>query len=372
MGTKVPRALSTGLALLLAGVFLSAEAPAESIDRGQIRELAFQVDAGRLLDDIRWLAHDDRNGRLATTNDEDEVVAWIAERFGALGLLPFAAADLASYVHPFPIHTSFYPWDQDTGGSCTARGAIALSGTGSNVVAVLPGELYPTEFVIVGAHHDHLGPCGESIRNGADDNASGVAAMLEIAQILTDTETRPDKSVLFVAFGAEEIGQLGSKAITRLLVSNDLDRSCIVINMDMLGACAGAPFFVTLFGDDLNPATDLAMVVTEASHSLGHAVVSAGSRLQWSDHVSLAAYRIPAITITASAVIAPDAASDHDPSVRRSDDSGSPPVSLESMLRYHPGYHRPTDVVEALDVNMVVEMTRIALTAVLELATIRR
>ncbi len=312
--------------------------------------VADQVDTARLSNDIRWLADDDRNGRLATTEAEDDVVDWIVGRFAALELAPFAAAGLESLVHGFPIRTSFYPWNQTTGASCTSAGAVLLSGTGENIIAVLPGEVHPNEFVIVSAHHDHIGPCGTSIRNGADDNASGVAAMLEIARILSKQSPRPKKSVVFVAFAAEEIGRLGSKAFTRLLIAHTLDRSCVMLNLDMLGVAIGAPVFVTLFGDDPSNTSNLVSAIAQAARFQDIDVVSGGSVIDWSDHVSLTDYRIPAITMTASAVIAPDNGEEDD-------------FSIDFMLRHHPNYHRSTDIPEALDVSAVATMTRVAVSA---------
>ena len=242
--------------------------------------VAEQVDGSRLSDDIRWLTDDARNGRLASTEAEDEVVDWVVRRFTALGLGPFAAAGLESLVQAFPIRTSFYPWNRATGASCTSDGAVLLSGQGENIIALLPGEVHPDEFVIVGAHHDHIGPCGTSIRYGADDNASGVAAMLEIARILSRQSPRPRRSVVFAAFGAEEIGRLGSKAFTGLLIAHDLDRSCALLNLDMLGVALGAPTFVTLFGDDLSSTSSLVSAIRQSARLQAIDVVSAGSVIE--------------------------------------------------------------------------------------------
>jgi len=118
--------------------------------------------------------------------------------------------------------------------------------TTQNVVALLPGsdaEL-KDEFLVVGAHYDHLGwggkgsgsrrPDTTAVHNGADDNASGVAAVLEIAEKLAHSPEPPKRSILFMAFGAEEMGLLGSKFFT----SNPLvDKSQIkqMFNLDMVG-----------------------------------------------------------------------------------------------------------------------------------------
>lgn len=113
-----------------------------------------------------------------------------------------------------------------------------------NVLAMLPGTdaLVGHEVVVVGAHYDHLGfggpgsnslaPDVRAVHNGADDNASGVAALLEIARQLAANP--PKRSVLFVSFGAEELGLLGSS----YLVQNfPLPKDWVVamVNLDMVG-----------------------------------------------------------------------------------------------------------------------------------------
>ena len=91
--------------------------------------------------------------------------------------------------------------------------------TTANVLAVLPGSdaLLSSEYVLFMAHHDHIGIAmdrdarGDSIYNGAIDNASGIAALLAVAQAITESGVRPKRSILFAAVGAEEQGLLGSK-----------------------------------------------------------------------------------------------------------------------------------------------------------------
>jgi Zn-dependent M28 family amino/carboxypeptidase len=124
-----------------------------------------------------------------------------------------------------------------------------------NVAALLPGSdpALAGEVVIVGAHHDHLGWGGEGslapdareIHNGADDNASGTAALLEIARRLMEGP-RPARSVLFLAFGGEERGLLGSSHY----VENPLlplERTVAMLDLDMVGRLGtGRP--LTVFG----------------------------------------------------------------------------------------------------------------------------
>ncbi len=114
---------------------------------------------------------------------------------------------------------------------------------GRNVAALLPGvdPDHARELVIVGAHYDHLGwggdgsldPDEREIHNGADDNASGTAALLEIAEDLA-AGPRPGRSVLFVAFSGEERGLLGSSHFVAH-PTVPLGRAVAMVNLDMVG-----------------------------------------------------------------------------------------------------------------------------------------
>lgn len=110
-----------------------------------------------------------------------------------------------------------------------------------NVVGIIRGSEIPDEYVVVGAHYDHVGverggKKADSIYNGADDNASGVAGLLMTASALAAAEHKPKRSVLFIAFSGEERGLFGSEAyVVRPLLP--LDKCVAMINMDMIGRC---------------------------------------------------------------------------------------------------------------------------------------
>ncbi len=118
--------------------------------------------------------------------------------------------------------------------------------TTQNVIALLPGSdsMLKDEYIVIGAHYDHLGwggkgsgsrrPDTTAIHNGADDNASGVAAVLEIAERLALGKKAPKRSILFMAFGAEEMGLLGSKFFTKnpLVEKSQIKQ---MFNLDMVG-----------------------------------------------------------------------------------------------------------------------------------------
>ncbi|WP_320112507.1 M28 family peptidase [Draconibacterium orientale] len=117
--------------------------------------------------------------------------------------------------------------------------------TTRNVVAMLPGndETLREEYVVVGAHFDHLGMGGPgsgsraidtvAVHNGADDNASGVSAVIQLAEKLAGEKSNK-RSVIFVAFGAEEMGLLGSKAFT-MKPPVETEKMVAMVNFDMIG-----------------------------------------------------------------------------------------------------------------------------------------
>ena len=124
-----------------------------------------------------------------------------------------------------------------------------------NVVALLSGAdpEHRDEIVIVGAHYDHLGmggqgslaPDARAVHNGADDNASGTAGILEIARALSESPIRPDRGVLFIAFTGEEKGLWGSAHFVAY-PTMDIGQAVAMLNFDMIGRMTGDA--LTVFG----------------------------------------------------------------------------------------------------------------------------
>ena len=122
---------------------------------------------------------------------------------------------------------------------------VQVNGNSSNVVGLLKGSdaRLAAEYVVIGAHYDHLGLGGSEslaerpegdIHHGADDNASGTSALIELARLLAKDRARVKRSIFFVAFGAEEEGLLGSAAYTKN-PAVPLASTVAMINMDMVG-----------------------------------------------------------------------------------------------------------------------------------------
>lgn len=110
-------------------------------------------------------------------------------------------------------------------------------GPSQNVLAFIEGSEFPNEVVIISAHYDHLGMKGDEVYNGADDNASGSSAVMELAQSFQMAKKQgngPKRSILFIHFTGEEIGLFGSKYYTENPVFS-LDSTIVDLNIDMVG-----------------------------------------------------------------------------------------------------------------------------------------
>lgn len=145
------------------------------------------------------------------------------------------------------LNESKKPVSFNTGIKAVAQSEIIREMTGTrNVVMMLPGEdeVLRNEFIILGAHFDHLGMGGKgsssmagdtvAVHHGADDNASGVGMMLELAEKFASTKGSHKRSIIFIAFSGEELGLLGSRYFAEN-PSVDLSKVNAMINLDMVG-----------------------------------------------------------------------------------------------------------------------------------------
>ena len=167
-----------------------------------------------------------------------------------------------------------------------------------NVVAVIQGTKRPEENIIYSAHWDHLGigePVkGDSIYNGAVDNATGVAALLELAAAFQKLPVKPERSIVFVSFTAEEQGLLGSEYYAKHPVY-PVNKTVADINMDMMGL-AGKTKDVIIFGYGQSDLEDYAAV---SARKQGRVIVkdpvpSTGLYYR-SDHFNFAKVGIPSL-----------------------------------------------------------------------------
>jgi len=167
-----------------------------------------------------------------------------------------------------------------------------------NVVALLPGAERPDEYVVYAAHWDHLGmdPArdGDRIFNGAVDNATGTAALVELARLFGSAPTRPARSVVFIAVTAEESGLLGSRWYAENPVF-PLSRTVAAINVDAM-AVSGRSRDVVVVG---RGASELEDLLETAVRSQGRYLTDEDSpekgSFYRSDHFSFAKRGVPAL-----------------------------------------------------------------------------
>ena len=166
------------------------------------------ADTAALMKTVRILAADSMEGRRAGTPGGARARRYLLERLAALGVAPLAGG----YEQAFPLTRD--------------------SGRGVNLLGTIPGGGPGEAFIVLSAHYDHVGIRRGEIYNGADDNASGVAALLAIAESLTKTPL--GHPVLIALFDAEEGGLSGARAF----VANPpvaRERIAMNLNLDMVG-----------------------------------------------------------------------------------------------------------------------------------------
>lgn len=161
----------------------------------------------QLLADVAALADDALLGRASGTTGGALAARYIEDRFRAIGVEP-ALAD--GYRQPFRLPTG---------------------GEGVNLIGTIPGTVFPQQAILVTAHYDGLGVRGGEVYNGADDNASGVAALLLLAERLR--ERSPEHTILVAALDAEEIGLIGAQALASE-PPVPLGAILVTVNLDMV------------------------------------------------------------------------------------------------------------------------------------------
>ena len=184
-------------------------------------------------DDVAFLASDNLAGRETGTKGALDAANYIKDRFKDLNLQPKGNA--GTFYQTF----TFAPKNDPHGEVNFVDGKNDSLITGTNVIGFLNNNAAYT--VVIGAHYDHLGMGGEgslyregeAVHNGADDNASGVAIMLQLAEELRD-EKYENNNYLFIAFSGEEMGLLGSNFFTKN-PTVALPTLNYMINMDMVG-----------------------------------------------------------------------------------------------------------------------------------------
>lgn len=185
---------------------------------------------------IGFLASDELRGRKAGTNDAQVAAQYIISLLRQWGIKPLGD----SYTQPFSAYSMEWqkrkPWQVHPDSIALLKQMTHRRLNMKNVLAMIPGK-NTNEYVIMGAHFDHVG-CdpdleGDSIYNGADDNASGVSAALQIAHAFATAGVQPERNIVFAFWDGEEIGLLGSRFFMQTCAFADKIKG--YLNFDMIG-----------------------------------------------------------------------------------------------------------------------------------------
>jgi hypothetical protein len=202
-----------------------------------------------------------------------------------------------------------------------------------NVIGVLPGSnpAIAAEAVVVGGHYDHLGLGGAhslspemagQIHNGADDNASGTAAIIEMARSAAGDRQRFPRTTVFMAFAGEELGLLGSTYYVNH-PTVPLERTVAMVNLDMIGRAKGK---VMVSGLDSSPSVRQDLTAAAAGTGIEVKSFQNGAGVGSSDDTSFMLKKIPAFGFFSG---------------------------------FHSDYHRPTDDWEKIDAKGGVKVMRV-------------
>ncbi len=272
-------------------------------------------------DHVAWLAAAEREGRGIGSAGLDASATYIAEQFKTIGLTP---GGTDGFFQPFTI----------------ARGPGGAPAQAKNIVGIVKGTKteWAQQPVIVSAHYDHLGRgwpearAGEAgqVHPGADDNASGVAVLLELARAVAGGE-RPQRPIIFVAFSGEEAGLAGATHFAAQSTPTPVDKAIGVINIDTVGRLRSGKV----------------------------QILGAGTATEW-PHIFRGGSFVTGVESTSIAGNAE--ASDQWAFIQR----GTPAIQV--FTGPHEDYHRPSDTAEKVDVAGMVKVATLVKEAVVYLA----
>jgi len=285
----------------------------ERKSRQALAEVPPVFDARRMEEDVNVLADESMEGRGIGTAGLDAAADYIADQFREAGLEP--AGDDGSYFQSFEV-------DDENGNKVTVR----------NVLAAIPGSNsnWSSQSVVVSAHYDHLGYGWPDVKSGnkgkihygADDNASGVAVLLDLARAFSSEVKQQPRSIVFAAFTAEEAGSLGARHYIENARQYPADQVIGNLNMDTVGRLGDNK--VLILGS--SSAKEWPFIFMGASAVTGVETQIVTQEIDASDHVAFVEAGVPGI---------------------------------QFFSGFSPDYHQPTDTADKLDFNGMVKVAAI-------------
>lgn len=286
------RASRLGAALaaaLVAGCADSSTAPsANQGDALAVRQAAESITAAEFARLVGIIADDSMRGRATPSPELELTAAFIAESFRSIGLV--AGGDAGSFIQRYPV---------------VSQGVV--TSTPPNTIGILEGgdATLRTEYIVISAHMDHIGVTGggqncpasgaDSICNGANDNASGTAAVLQLARAFAALPRRPARTIIFALFSGEERGLWGSAYFAKA-PPRPLSQAIAELNIDMIGRNATDSLVVV--GKSYSTLGEVTDRITRAHPEVGMRLVDDpwnGTYFTRSDQYSFAKLGVPSI-----------------------------------------------------------------------------
>ena len=283
----------------------------ELVKRKALAEAPVEFDADRMMETIRFLSSDELQGRGFGDAGLDRAADYIAQQFEKAGLV--AGGDGAGDY--------FQVWREKAGEP--PREALL-----KNIIGVIPAaNPDKAKNIVIGAHYDHLGLGWPDVRAhnqgqihyGADDNASGIAVLLELARTLAK-KTKPDHNIVFIAFSAEEAGRLGSRQYIKHLGAQ---KTLGMINLDTVGRLGDKQLLVL----GASSAREWPHIFRGIAYITGIPITNVTQDLDSSDHISFQEAGIPAVQLFSGA---------------------------------NQDYHRPSDSADKIDTQGLVKVATVA------------
>lgn len=247
-------------------------------------------------------------GRGPGTGELDQAAEFIARKFREAGLIPAGDAG-DSY---------FQTWEEKGIGNPEPKLVL------KNVVGVIPGTKpeWSDQNIVIGAHYDHLGlDFRGEILHGADDNASGISVLIELAKVLGKV-LKPERSVVFIAFTGEEAGRKGSKYYIDSEKRYPAAKCIGMLNLDTVGRLGKNKLLALGAGS----AKEWIHIFRGAGHLSGVEIEAVSEELDSSDQKSFQEAGIPAVQL---------------------------------FTGPHPDYHKPTDTVDKIDAEGLVKVATV-------------
>ena len=276
-------------------------------------EPILEYDPDRMMQTVRYLSDQQLQGRGVGSKGLDLAADYIAAGFKEAGLMP--GGEKQDYFQ------YFYANDEQ-GNSQQLR----------NIIGVIPGghPQLSKQNLVIGAHYDHLGLGWPDVRednrgkihHGADDNASGIAVMLELARILGQSY-KPERNIVFVAFSGEEAGRLGSKYYVKHQQMYPVTNTIGMLNLDSVGRLLDNKLIVL----GAESASEWPHIFRGIGFVTGIESVMVNEPLDASDQISFHEAGVPAVQLFSGA---------------------------------HTDYHRPGDTADKIDIDGMIKVAEVS------------